>query len=417
MAVTQGTWGIGGFNLPDFGITEKLFPTSTNPNLYNPDIKQGVTNTTGGYVGGQQPAISQPKTSQPTSYTNTPSQSQPTSTGMGPGAYVGETKNGQRWTGVQWEPLGGWDNQGGGQPTYSGPSDEQINSIFAPGFENINAIEAQYQQNLPVTLQGIETSYAPAVTEMQNAQNTQIAGIGSQRTKGKAQEQSEIAKARRRYNELMQNSNAMYGGTSSIAQGSQELLGRATQEQMGDIDQSYGGYYRDLDTEEKNTNDFFANKKADLEKEKQQKILEAKQDVQNKIAALNTDRTKLQSEKANYRMTLLQEFNQRVQQAQFDAQVFASKLEQWKTMKDQMLTQAKQYQAKSVTVPGIDNVIGSFSMGGMNNGTNAGSNYATAQGSFDPTQYGYFRDPQTGKLLKIQTGVTGTVGGQKNWWE
>jgi hypothetical protein len=314
----------------------------------------------------------------------------------------------------QQQQGGGGGDNGGGRPAFDeGAFNAQLDAAYNPAMSALDALEAQYKQEFPTSQQSVEQSYAPVVSEMQNAQNTQIAGIGSQRTKGKAQESSEIAKARRRYNELMQNSNAMYGGTSSIAQGSQELLGRTTQEQMGGIDQSYGSYYRDLDTEEKNANDFFANKKVDLEKEKQLKLQELKNAFDQSLRQINTQRTGLQSEKAAKRLEALQQYSMAAQQAKYDAQVFNSKLEQWKTMKDQMLTQAKQYQAKSITVPGFDNVLSSFSMGGMNNGTNAGSNYATAKG--DLTGAGYVWDPASGKWVKDLLATSGGVNG--NWWE
>jgi hypothetical protein len=65
----------------------------------------------------------------------------------------------------------------------------------------------------------------------------------------------------------------------------------------------------------------------------------------------------------------------------YDQQVFQQKLDAWKAAKDEAITLAKQFQAKSFTIPSMPEIMGGFSVTGTNLSPSR-SNYISGQGSY-----------------------------------
>jgi hypothetical protein len=278
------------------------------------------------------------------------------------------------------EPLGG---SGGGAPQFDQQAyDNQLNASYDPAFRQADDVEAMYRAEYPTSQEFINNSYAEALTPIQNTLNTQLQGLDTQAAKGKQEEKNQISTARQKYNELRTGGLTRFGGASSTGEAYGELLGRATSQEMGGIGQNFGQYQMDIEKERANVNTFFAERKSNLEKEKQNKLQELKNSFDDEIRKINSSRAALESEKAGKRMAAIQEFSVQARQAQYEAQVFAQKLDAWKAAKDEAVQLATSFGAKSFSIPGMPGVMGGFSVTGQNQPSQ--SNYISGQGSYTP---------------------------------
>lgn len=268
--------------------------------------------------------------------------------------------------------------EGGGESDISA----QLDSAYAPAYRNLQDIQAQYEAEYPNSQAFINNSYNEALTPLANQQSTQLAGLDTQEAKGKQEEKSQFSKARQKYNELRQGGLTRFGGASSTGEAYGELLGRATSQEMGGITQNFGQYQMDIEKERGNVNNFFAEKKTNLEKEKQLKLQELKTSFDTEIRKINSQKAALDSEKAGRRLAALQEYSAQARQAQYDAQAFSQKLDAWKAMRDETIQLASQFNAKSFSVPSMPGVMGGFSVTGQNQGGTSG----TQTGVYDPEQ-------------------------------
>lgn len=239
---------------------------------------------------------------------------------------------------------------------------EQLDAAYRPAYSNLDAVEAQYKQEYPTAQQFIEQSYGEITPQLESEQKTRLAGIQAQRESGMTEKKSQIAKAQQLYNELRQSGLTRFGGASSTGEAYGELLGRTTAQQMGQTEQQFGQYFRQLDQEETNINDFYAKQKTNLEKDKQLKLQQLKNDFDAQIRQINTQRTTLDSEKAARRLAALQEYSAQARQMQYENATFQRNLDLWRQSKDEAIATARQFQAKSFTVPGMPGVLGGFSI-------------------------------------------------------
>lgn len=379
-----GTWA----GLPDFGLTELISSargTTTNPTFNNP----AVYAQTGGIPSAQNTSTVPWVQPGGTSYTSSRT-SQPAPTSSGGGGGSGGSSQ-QRVTNNA--PGGTWTTNANGDPVYIGPQSgptqeeleaqltQQLEESYAPAYSRLNDIQAQYEAEYPTSQAFLEQSYGEVMPQLQSEQDTKIGGLQSQERKGKEEEKSQFATARQKFNELRQSGLTRFGGASSTGDAYGELLGRSTSEEMGGITKNFGQMYQDIEKEKANVNDFYAQKKTNLEREKQLKLQELKNSFDTEIRKINTQRTALDSEKAGRRLAALQEYAAQARQMQYDQQVFQQKLDAWKAQKDETIALAQQFQAKSFTVPSMPGVMGGFSVTGTNQGTgNNTGGYITGQG-------------------------------------
>lgn len=390
---TPGTWNVLGLQLPDYGFTEtqanKASRNFYNPNTQTPAVAQQVKNLqNGGDTGGGG------------SWGDGAGQVKGVSdlggdnggvggSGGNDGGGAGPTIGNKRWSsmddynkdlaranalGINVTELGNYD--------YQRQLDEQLNASYNPAYENLNTVEAQYRQEYPTSQAFIEQSYGEVLPQIQSEQATKQQGLKTQRTKAQQEEKNQISQARQRYNEFRQGLLTRFGGAGSTGEASQELLGRTTAQQLGQTEQNFGNLYGDITAEEKNVNDFYASKITSLEKEKQLKLQELKNTFDAQIRQINSQRTALDSEKAARRLGALQEYAAQARQMQFQAQQFQQQLEMWRQAKDEAINTAKQFNAKSFTIPSMPGVMGGFSITGQNQGSNTGG-FIGGQGSFN----------------------------------
>ena len=296
-------------------------------------------------------------------------------TNTGGGGAAGSNSRGEKLIGynANGDPIysgGGVDNGQPSAPAFDQAAyDAQLNNAYDPAFRQADDVEAMYRAEYPTSQEFINNSYAEALTPIQNTLNTQLQGLDTQAAKGKQEEKNQIATARQKYNELRTGGLTRFGGASSTGEAYSELLGRATSQEMAGVGQNFGQMQMDIEKERANVNTFFAERKSNLEKEKQNKLQELKNSFDDEIRKINSTRTALESEKAGKRMSAIQEFSVQARQVQYEAQVFAQKLDAWKAAKDEAVQLATSFGAKSFSIPSMPGVMGGFSVTGQNQPT------------------------------------------------
>lgn len=404
MAV-KGLWNVGGFNLPDFGVSEFFGVGPKNSAIVAPQASKymtggGVPGAVTNYLNNTPTAVKPTATNTYTPQITTGGRGgggggqpqTPQSTGSGGGI----SANGQYWSSMQDYQN---DEARARQMGYGsaaelrmaeqqrqqedminqqvesayGPARERIMNQFAPEFQNLSAMEENYRAQFPTAQTELEQSYGQILPELQRAQQTNLGGIQEQQRTGEQEKKSQIEQARQLYNELRQGRLTRFGGASSTGEAAQELLGRQAATQFGDINKRMGDFQVKLAQEESNVNNYYQERKTQLEQEKQLKIQQMKDTFDSKIREINSARSnlgsqqtgalaELESQKAARRLASLQEYTAQIRQANIEAANFARDLDLWKQYKDEVLKSAKDFRAQSFTIPGFKNMFGSVQM-------------------------------------------------------
>lgn len=373
--VHTGSW----FGLPDFGATEVA--ASTLSGGQTNDLSSTLSRTAGGgdandaYANSLWQGVQAQRGTAPTNInTNNGGGGQPP-VNLGNYLQQGVDINAPGNEGLRAQQQA---QDAQNKAAYEQELTAQVDASYKPASEHLNYLEQEYRSQQPIQEQQLTDEYGKVLPQIEQAQTAGLADVAGQRSKGKKSEQSEIKKARQLYNEMTQRTQAQFGGTSSAAQASQELLSRATAQQFGDIRQRFGDYYNSLAQEEGRLSDFYQSKKVELEQQKTTSLTQLRSTFDSKLREINSQRNVLEAEKAARKLEALNNYSMQVraQQAQFDQMAY--QLDQWRTIKNQTLQEAIAMGAKSVTIPGIPNTIGSMS---MNFGADASSG-----GGFDWSQ-------------------------------
>jgi len=422
----QGTWGVGGYNLPDFGVTEylrslanKTPSAEVTTRFNNPAVIQQTHGSTATYG---------PQSTNPYQMSYNPQgQVKGTSTGGG-GGY---TQQPQRdISPEEWQRHLENERLRDSEQYRNEQEDrltQQLEASYSPAFNQLNTFEQDYRGQFPLAQQEIEQSYGKVLPQIDLEQQSRLGGLDEQRQSGAREEKGQLSKARQLYNEGLQRGMAMFGGggTSSTGEAYGELASRTMQQQMGDITSKFGDLRQNIEKEVSNVNNYYQSKKTQMEEEKQLQIRKLQENLDSKLREINNQRHALASEKAARRLEALQAVSREVFQIQSAAKQFSQQLDAWRAYKDEALQYAQQYNAKSFTIPGMNNYFPSIDItrGGGGGGSTAPTGVYSPQ---DLEKYGYFN--YGGKMYPIKTATgsftdeeVGTTqpsggGGVGSWW-
>ena len=356
----QGTWGIGGFKLPDLGVTEWLLGGNTgkaswinNPNVYKAigTTPQEYANTLSinklysqyqqgtGFNPYGPTVTSQPKpTTQPTNIGGNPNTggNPPPSggPGSGPGNWdwqsnlrsvasggynVGDVVNGWRWNGESWEQVGG----GGGGNDYANQIRSNIESGFSQYLANLDRLAGlvpqMQQEQQGYVGQQFESMLGQLGTEKQAAEQQ----LGTYRQDVQSRKQAGLEEIAQNLRNLMKATGmqlgAMGAGSSSASQviapyalakqGSraQAQVIKGANEQLSELDRKMIDVQKTYDTQKSQIEQWKAEKMAEIGNiynDLKFKIEQAKANAPiDKMNALNNlDQTLLQNalQMANY---------------------------------------------------------------------------------------------------------------------
>ena len=296
-----GHWSIGGFRLPDFGITEKigdLFGQGRN--------KQGGSQLRQGTVFniGNVPLVQ----------AQTPAQTYTYSTGKGiqPGTYpqYGVTKQIFKPTsgnsGGSNSPSS--DNIGGIQPQEDPMARirAEVESIFSPLMNYYNQAESAVTEEYNRYKPELEQQYATSLSNIINQKTQGERELAQQEEAAGRRREDALSAARRLYDELRQGGRQRFGGASSAGQAFTELIGQEQQRQSGNIWQAYQTAMDNLNKYKANLLDNFAQAQKELELAKTSALNQAYSDYQNRLNQIRSMRAQTEGSKASLALEALQ---------------------------------------------------------------------------------------------------------------
>lgn len=308
-----------GVKVPDFGLTELVGGNKTTQggsNLFGPkQAAPQVLGTTGTTYGPSPVAGPQRSTGRSVPQPQQQQQSQP--------------------------------QQGGQQ----GPSTEdQLNAVYNPINDFLNQMAQEYEGGRPEAEAQIGTSFDREATTYANKEATEIGGLNSQEGVVNREEANALAQARQLFNELSQRNVAMFGAGSSAGPAAQEILGRDTSRKFGSVGETATAGRTTIEGERTRVKTFTAQKKAELETQKQEAIRNVQKEFREGLLKINGMKAQNESAKASARLELLQQAQQQAFEIEQADKAYARAIDQFEREKAATSAQVGAYQSQQ----GID---------------------------------------------------------------
>jgi hypothetical protein len=276
-----------------------------------------------------------------------------------------------------------------------------INQQYNAGQQFLTGQEARLQQFQPQVEEQITTTYESQIPQVQQLAESQRGQVRGQQEETKSQRESALAQARRQYQEGTQRTQSLFGGVggSSAGLAQSELLAREQTRQMGatqrQAQQTLGGLEQTLRDIETTT----ANQLQKLQIDKQNALLQARDQFRQQLDAINSQRFQLAQDKANKQITALQDFNARRRQIEDFARQQEANLQAYKDQQtfglgiyEQQLRLAQKYPTTTGSNINYPNLIG---YGDDNAGRLGAINQLLALSDTDLRKGGYARETVT----------------------
>lgn len=224
-------------------------------------------------------------------------------------------------------------------------SDADLNAIYGGAYSALNAQQSSLEGQLPLTEASIRQSAEAQKTPYEQKRTAGLAEYGAQKTATGTAEANAMQQARQLYNELAQYNQARFGSGSSAGPASMELLGRGTAQQMGATTNLAAENRNKIASAVSQLNDFVDTTKAQIDKDAQLKLDQAKQWFTDQINQINTSRATLESDKAAKRYDALRSRQDFVNQIEAQRQNYALALDSWRQQQEYTMgNQASAYQ-------------------------------------------------------------------------
>lgn len=191
-----------------------------------------------------------------------------------------------------------------------------IESSYQSGLQYLGGQEQRLQQFQPQIEEQITQTYQTQVPQIQEQLRQQTVGIRGQQEETRAQRESALAQARRQFQEGTQRTQALFGGVggSSAGMAQSELLAREQARQMGATQRQSQQNILGLEENLRNVEATTAQALRQVEQEKQNALLKAREQFRQQLDTINSQRFQLAQDKANKQLTALQDFNARRRQ-------------------------------------------------------------------------------------------------------
>ena len=199
-----------------------------------------------------------------------------------------------------------------GAPFEQAPEQPSIdyNAIFAPAFEALSGQEQAARAGTEAGIAGVEQEAAGRRAGILSEQESRLGQFGQQRREATGQTESAISQARRQAAELQQGIQARFGGTTGTGRFTSEVLGaQATQNSA----QNQAALQNTLGKITQSENEL-RTKVTDLVNQEDQRLETAKLNLraqlQQTLAAIGGERGRLETEKAQSRIDILNQYQQ-----------------------------------------------------------------------------------------------------------
>lgn len=331
---TTGEWNIGGINLPDLGITEKLGIGSPNPlalaqqqgttsglvtsggqALATPDTSVNTSNSVnlspliqqqGQVQGTTTTTTQQPQTTQQTSSQPSGAPPYPSNTENQTVSYNGQT--------FKSDGNGGWILQSGG-----GPSEADLNAVYEPTMNYLNQAEAQVRADQPMILDTVMKAAESAFAELSGNKQKNLGTIQENTVKAGQRKEDALSAARRLFDELRKGYSQRFGGASSAGQAANEIAAVEQQRQQGGVQRDYGTTIRQIEQSKQQLEQDYQAGTAKIQEVKSLALQQAQTDFTNKLLQIQAQRAQTEAQKAAAKLQALTDLRNQAWQIQQQA--------------------------------------------------------------------------------------------------
>jgi len=321
MAIAHaGSWSIGGFRLPDFGITEAL---SGN----KPRTASGGSNILGASTASFTPPKAQP-IPKDAYYVPAPpaGSSRATSNYNLPSAASTETNQ---------QP---YDQMNQNQAD----ANSQIDADFESAMGMLSGAESGLRGQAETAGAQIATEGANTLTELGAQKSTQEGGVTSSLSTAEKQGVSAMQQARDLFRQTQQSNNAQLSAlgisSSSVSEALAERLGVETARRIAGVTGSLDEVRQNATNELGRIKNYFAEKTTQV----QQEVANQKATIQNSLMQglnqINSARSQAASAKSQARANLLSQVQQQIYSLTTQQQQFEQSLKLWAAQKSSALT-------------------------------------------------------------------------------
>ena len=299
------TGHIGSWGLPEFALGEAMagdiVPTDyTGPG--NPEAYKKINN--------------------PSSTTTTTTKKTPTTTntGGGGGSSGPDLSNPVKRTEYA-HSLGydSWDQyiNANQQQVPQQPSFEDLyGDAFRQAFEAVNQMQGAIQSGYQAELSGAELGTQQRKAELQAEQASRLANFGQQRQEATAQTESVIEQARRQAAELMQGIQARYGGTTGTGRFTSEILGSQATRNIAQNQAALQNAMSKIGLAENELKTKVTSLINQEDQNLQQAKIQLRANLDKSLADISQQRSMLETEKANKRYEILNDYQNRLDQVE-----------------------------------------------------------------------------------------------------
>ncbi len=266
---------------------------------------------------------------------------------------------------------GGGGSNGGAQPSNTPAGNQtQQNNVNQQVQDLGSIIENDYNtamsalNNQESTLRGqaatagqqVSASYAPAQTELTNAQNQNLNTLSGNEQTAQTQEASGMQQARDLFRQTQQQNIAQLSAlglsSSSVMEALAEKLGVATAQRIGSLAQSTTDVINNIGKEKARIQEYYGSKLSDLKAQEAAAQSNIQQSLLEGINQINSARNQAANDKANQRIQLISNAQTALANLQAQAQNFQQQLDIWNQQKTDALNSAAKFVANPTNFSG-----------------------------------------------------------------
>lgn len=232
-------------------------------------------------------------------------------------------------------------------PTYTGPSDQDLNSAYAPLFDVLSQAEKMLGTNYGTQKTNIEGQVATAKQLADEQKRVAGETIAQNDVLGAKRKEDVISSARKLYQELQNANQQRFGGASSAGQAASELQGREFMSLSGKAQQGYSDLVKELNTKKLEVDNNYTLALQQLEDKKAAALADAQNNFQNALLQITQQKAGLESEKMQRKLSALETYKNQVQAVQQQQAQFAQQLQAAKYQSDLQIENYAQQLAMS----------------------------------------------------------------------
>lgn len=341
-----GSWSIGGYKLPDYGLTERA---------------QNVYRFLG---GGQKTAQGGSDIIPNTSYAQTTNVPQPQVQGastqfIGP-QYYGPQNN------TQPVNQGNPGNNGVGQQVStvnqnSGDLQSQADYEFEQALNSIGQMEGAVQQQGGADIQSQQAAGLSATNRAGEAKTKNLQGLSAEQTTAENQANSGMRNARDLFRQIQQQNIAQLSGlgisSSSVSEALAEKLGVETARRIGGITGSLDEVRQNIAKERTNVETVFQNKIQEIGQQTDAAIAGIRANVADQLAKLGQLRGQAAVEKAKAKTDIAVNARNAIQQIMLESQARQQSIADAAAKRQQALQDAEQFMFKPTDFSRINQYV------------------------------------------------------------